>query len=516
MMRKIFKNKKVLFIFLFIIIIFFLFRIPNLTLQPVFADEAIYIRWAQIMKSEPTLRFISLQDGKTPLFMWLMIPALKIFDSNLVGVNDPLFAGRFLSIVSGFFTMIAVFLIGWRFYYLKIGLWGAFLVSIIPFLVFFDRLALVDSMLATFSTWSLLIALYLVKFPRLDLAMILGYFLGASVLTKTSGLFNFLSLPISILSFEFNKEKRANLIKLLSFWLVSGLIGLALYNILRLGDGFINLSSRNSDYIRSPLGLLKTPLDPLIPHLRDLFGFLSSYLTFPVLLLSILGIIVSFYKKNRVSLAIFFWAFTPIIIQLFLLQTFTARYIIFSIPALLILTSLGIDFLLENLRFAKNIALVLVMILLLPFILYFNLTLLYDPKLTPLHKNERKGYLEDWTAGYGFKEIANFLIEKSKREGLVVVGTEGFFGTLPEGLLIYLEKYNHSVLENKRVVVNGSRATVSDELRKTSLEHPTYFVANKSRFSQPLANMTLIKEYPKAKGFLIPQDSILFYQVFPN
>ena len=46
-----------------IIVIYFLLRLPNLTLQPIFADEAIYVRWAQIAKAEPTLRFISLQDG---------------------------------------------------------------------------------------------------------------------------------------------------------------------------------------------------------------------------------------------------------------------------------------------------------------------------------------------------------------------------------------------------------------------------------------------------------------------
>ena len=70
---------------------YFALRLPNLTLQPIFADEAIYIRWAQVMRAEPTLRFLSLSDGKTPLFMWAMIPFLKVF-------SDPLFAGRFLSV----------------------------------------------------------------------------------------------------------------------------------------------------------------------------------------------------------------------------------------------------------------------------------------------------------------------------------------------------------------------------------------------------------------------------------
>jgi len=93
---------------------YFLLRLPNLTLQPVFADEAIYVRWAQVMRAEPTMRFLPLSDGKTPLFMWTMIPFLKIF-------NDPLFAGRFLSVISGFATLLGVYLLGRNFLGYKRG-----------------------------------------------------------------------------------------------------------------------------------------------------------------------------------------------------------------------------------------------------------------------------------------------------------------------------------------------------------------------------------------------------------
>ena len=99
------KHKLEFVLGLLIVILYFFLRLPNLTLQPIFADEAIYIRWAQVMKSEPTLRFLPLTDGKAPLFMWIMMPMFKIFDSDLIGVDDPLFAGRFLSVLSGFSTL---------------------------------------------------------------------------------------------------------------------------------------------------------------------------------------------------------------------------------------------------------------------------------------------------------------------------------------------------------------------------------------------------------------------------
>jgi len=50
------------FILVGIIFIGFFLRIFRLTFLPVFGDEAIYIRWAQVMRAEPTLRFLPLSD----------------------------------------------------------------------------------------------------------------------------------------------------------------------------------------------------------------------------------------------------------------------------------------------------------------------------------------------------------------------------------------------------------------------------------------------------------------------
>src|SRR3989339_157604 len=78
---------------------FFVSRLINLTLIPIFTDEAIYLRWAQIGLADPRWRFISLTDGKQPLLIWLFYPALKL-------ISDPLIAGRIVSIVCGFFSLI--------------------------------------------------------------------------------------------------------------------------------------------------------------------------------------------------------------------------------------------------------------------------------------------------------------------------------------------------------------------------------------------------------------------------
>lgn len=506
MLKKISEYKLVILFTVLITLIYFALRLPNLTLQPVFADEAIYIRWAQVMKAEPTLRFLPSSDGKTPLFMWVMAPFFKIF-------SDPLFAGRLLSVISGFITLTGAFFLGWKFFNIRVGLWAGLLIAVTPFIVFFDRMALVDSMLAAFSLWSLILALFLIKHPRLDLSMFLGYTLGGGLLTKPPGMFSLISLPVTLAMFKWSgADRQWRLLKIFGLWAITFVITMVIYNILRLGPGFSGLSSRNQDYIFSPLELVGRPFDPFIPHLHDLLDWFPKLLTIPVLLLMIFSMAWIFFKRNLVAITILAWAFVPLIIEMFFLRTFTARYILFSVPPLLVLCAFGLDEIVSRvkLKFTVTVAL---SILLLFFSLMFDIPLINNPASVPLPRSERSGYLEEWTAGYGLKEIANFLMTEAEK-GTIVVGTEGSFGTLPDGISIYLDNYFHTSPEDKKILVIGGKNEITETLRDSANYQPTYFIANKSRFLGA-KNIELIKEYPKAIKPDGTSDAILFFKVLP-
>jgi len=196
----------ILFIALFL-------RLYNLTYLPIFVDEAIYIRWAQVMRAESTLRFLPLSDGKQPLFMWSIIPFLKIF-------SDPLFAGRFLSVLTGLGTMVGIFaLVYYLFESRKAALVASFIYAISPFSVFFDRMVLVDSMLTMFGVWTFFFGVLTAKTLRLDFAMITGF----SLLTKSPALFFAILLPTTWILSDWpktktliNKKRIVHLIKLVS------------------------------------------------------------------------------------------------------------------------------------------------------------------------------------------------------------------------------------------------------------------------------------------------------------
>ena len=488
---------------LLIILAYFILRIPHLTSQPIFVDEAIYIRWAQVMRAEPTLRFLPLSDGKTPLFMWAMIPFFKIF-------KDPLVAGRMLSVMAGFTILSGIFAISWRIFGKRVALWSVLLYAIIPYDVFFNRMALVDTTLAAFSTWSLYFAIWLLQKPRLDLAMILGYFLGGAWLTKTPAFANLIALPFTMIGFNFKSKK---MVKLIIFWGVAIGIALVMYNSLRLGPNFDELSKRNNDYIFSVQELARRPWDPFIPHVIDLAMWFPPLVTWPVLILIFVGIGFVIRDKNKLGLAVLFWILIPLLLLTFFLKTFTARYLLISKPSLLIFAGFGIESLIGILMKYKKLKIsrifweIIFFVLSLPLALYFDYLILTNLPAAPLPIEERKGYLEDWTAGYGFSEIAQFLISQQQK-GPIIVGTEGYFGTLPDGLEIYLDKSG--------IPIVGGSSYISSDLRKAAVNNTVYFIGNKNRVGIRLENVKLIKEYKKAVPLDGgPQDSIVVYQVYP-
>jgi predicted membrane-bound mannosyltransferase len=85
-----------------------LLRTHNLTLLPIFTDEAIYLHWALDIWEQRTraaLLIPILDDGKQPLFMWLAGGAMQV-------VSDPLAAGRLVSAVAGVSATVGMFLAG--------------------------------------------------------------------------------------------------------------------------------------------------------------------------------------------------------------------------------------------------------------------------------------------------------------------------------------------------------------------------------------------------------------------
>lgn len=486
--------------------LFLFFRLSAITNLPVFADEAIYIRWAQVMRAESTLRFLPLSDGKQPLYMWMLIPFLKF-------ILDPLIAGRLLSVSSGLGTIIGIGTLSWYlFRSKKVVLITTLLWAVSPYSVFFDKMALVDSLLTFFGVWIFYFAVLTVEKIKLDFAMITGFFLGGALLTKSPALFFSILLPTTFLLSGYlksSKKKNLKILRLILIFIPTLFIGYGIYNILRLGPNFHMIKIRNYDYVFPLSHLWLNPKDPFIFLVPKFLDWIWRMGPFSVLILGLLGFVVNLKKNFNKVAVLLLWFIFPVLVQTMFAKVFTARYIYFCLPFLFLMA--GSVFLVKN-KTIEILSLIL-LVLGLGISLRFNYFLLTDISKANLPRSERSGYLEEWSAGQGIKEVADYIeklyLEDPKK---IVVGTEGYFGTLPDGLQAYLNKY-------PEIVVIGIGLNF-DEISSSLMEshaygNPTFLVANNSRFrSDPLVfGLNIINEYPKTTKPNSTYESLLLLEI---
>lgn len=509
--------KPVVFGLLLVSGLYFLLRLPNLLSLPIFADEAIYIRWAQIMRSVPTLRFVSMQDGKQPLFMWLMIPLLKL-------ISDPLLAGRLLSVLSGWGTMMGIFFLSLQFFKSqKVALTSSLLYALVPYGLFFDRMALVDSMLTMWSVWAMVFVIKLAKKPTLDFGMLSGVFLGFAWLTKSTAMFFVAMTPFSGLLMELPKKpgprsslnkvwltpRRWKVLKWLFFLGMSLFIAVAIYNILRLGPEFQQIALRNKDYVYPLKEVLDHPFFEFSYKLKTLVGFYWKLLTPLLFLLAWQGWLMDVRKNWKRAGFLSVWIFMPVFYQFWFARSLTARYYLYTIPPMLMLTALAWQWWLAKSK--SMIWKIIVASLVLVPCLWLDFRLLINPYKADLPRVERSGYLEEWTAGQGLREVANY-IKNEAQVNSIVVGTEGFFGTMPDGLQIYFDKSPNVTV----IGLDPDVRSVSDQLYNSLAENKVYLLVNSTRLSieDPEAvGLHLIRSFPKGQRPDGTQESLLFFEL---
>jgi len=149
--------------------------------------------------------------------------------------------------------------------------------------------------------------------------------------------------------------------------------------------------------------------------------------------------------------------------------------------------------------------------------LRFDYQLLTNPEEANLPRSERSGYLEEWTAGTGIKEIANTIRFEYKNEPnkKIVVGTEGYFGTLPDGLQIYL----NDLSEITAIGVGLNFDSLPNSLVESKRAgNKTYLVINNDRLTNSAANLglNLLAAYPKAVKPNGSRQTLYFFEVTEN
>ena len=152
-----------------------------------------------------------------------------------------------------------------------------------------------------------------------------------------------------------------------------------------------------------------------------------------------------------------------VFIQAELGLTFTARYVFFTLPYLFILA--GMSFLIQIKWLRVTIHGLLAFFVIQSII--FDYYLLTNPEKANLPRGERSGYLEEWTAGQGIKEVSLYIRkEELKDKGKqIVVGTEGYFGTLPDGLQLYLNDLPNVIVIGVGVIIDDTPKSLKEAVK---------------------------------------------------
>jgi len=358
-------------------------------------------------------------------------------------------------------------------------------------------------MLSMFGIWTFILGYIAVTKERLDFAMLAGFALGGAWLTKSPALFFALMLPTLWL---FVKSKKS-LIKVIPLTLVTVVIGYGMYNILRLGPNWSMIASRNLDYIYPVSHLLMSPLDPLKPFLLQAWQWIVMMGPWPLIILGLIGYLVGWKKHWKNLLVLTVWFLAPIFAQAEFAKVFTARYILFTIPFLIVIAS---SVFLETRKILSKLLFVVLTIFTIQS-LVFDYHLLVNPEKANLPRSERSGYLEEWTAGQGIYEISQYLKNEQivNPKEKIIVGTEGYFGTLPDALQAYMNDTPSITVIGIGLTFDGLPSQLANAKKAGD---KIFLVVNKSRFGHEPAKdgLKIVGEYSKGVRPDGSRDSLLF------
>lgn len=283
---------------LFLIGIYLLTRLPSLTLLPIFSDEANYLDWGWrgVFSGVP---FHSLYDGKQPLLMWLFALGQQVFP-------DPLWGSRFISVLTGLSSVVAVYRIGHRFFTPKEARIAVLLYITTPLFFFFDRQALMESSLVSVSLWSLYFLIQLISRPTLITALITGAILGVGYFIKGTGLVFVVAAVCMLLGAVVRgpREHRISYLNSLLYLILSFLIITA---PLLAQSTFWSTLGRNQQYAYSLSEMLRFPVSGWVQSL--LTNLYVAFLDFsPIVFLTALIGIPYLWKQSLPGKLICMWA----------------------------------------------------------------------------------------------------------------------------------------------------------------------------------------------------------------
>lgn len=453
------KNKYLTFLILF----YFVFRLINLTKLPIFNDEAIYLDWGFRETHREGFLYYSLYDGKQPLLMWIFGIMESVF-------SNPLFAGRIVSVIAGFLTMLGIFKLAKTFFTEKIALVSILLYIIIPIFSFYDRQALMESSVAAVGIWAGYFLLKGFKENFFKNSILAGLILGIGFFIKSSSLiFSIVYVVLTLVFFSISKK-----VKIIENLFIAIGVFILSISLLIINPQFWSTLTLNSRYSLTFNEILTFPFSHWLQSILANTEIGFFYLTPLLFLVSVFGIVQIILKKNNFQ--ILFLSFFLLVFSIATLAVRAPgdRYIVSFLPFLVIPVAYVFSLVFNKNKLTGVVFAVVVLIV--PFGLtvlqiadppsYLSLTLKYT-------RYNNATYLQGVTSGYAVSETINYFNNLSKSEKLIIAVGENT-GNPESAIFTYFSNRG-----NIKAIYLDSRLFKGDLSKLDCLYSPipVYFVA---------------------------------------
>ena len=426
--------------------------------------------------------------------MWVAMPFLQF-------IKDPLVATRLVSVFSGFLTVVGLWYAGFLLKDKRTGYLAAALAVISPFLFFYDRFAVMESMLTASGIWLFNIGYLLAKSKRLDVALILGISAGLAFLVKSPAQVFILLIPAAYLFMSEDKSRfeKKNLIKYIGLLVIVFVLAELINNIQRLSPWMYMITRKNGDFVISPFTMLMEHPYRIWQNFIDTQRWFIAYLTLPVYGLAVYGMWKMFRNLPK-FLLVSAWVWVPMMALVTTALLYRPRYLVFIVPFVLL-------YAVESFPVKTKHRLMLLAVLAI-----WPLRFMYQSYFTPLTMpliQADKDYVSGWAAGNGVKEISDWLVKHAREVGTDLdVYTEGTFGLLPHGVELYTSQRTKKLRITGIYPVNEVPPLA---VRQNAEANPeTYFIINNTQVKSLPPNCVEILSFKKAD-----ESYIRLYRVLP-
>ena len=438
---------------------------------PIFGDEAIYLRWAQLIRQGHT--WISLIDPKPPLHFWL----IALFYN---WSRDPLLASRLISVACGVLSIPALAAVCIELAPFARGegeeggpsgrilaLVACVLAIFCPFLNFYQRLGTADAlfileMLAAVwlsLRWARLAAQQKRAWPT---AITFGLAMASAMMTRQGLSYVLWALPP--IAYLLHTPARRLLFKSILQVFTAGIIALVLWipyltaDLHRFAEergGTANEIKTRILYQNQFTDSTKSRLDILRWNATCVFiptwnengepetGWLYLYLTWPVYVATVAGFLwLALRRQWKLLLLLILWTFLMLGVPMALGAVLRSRYIVAAVPPLviaaayLLLELVGLAFSLrrEWLGWCIATALLAGLIILPIREIGTQGTRWWEQTLT---REDRYQHITGWTAGHATMDAIDFIKNFAAQHSVIVITNDGW-GTPADAEWVYL------------------------------------------------------------------------------